>query len=90
MLIENTVIDLDMYTMDSEYTPLCAACMAGHFEVVQMLCENGAEVNYMNSMGQSPLIFCFNRMTETTNFYENKNICIKIAEVLLQYGADID
>lgn len=29
-------------------------------------------------------------MTETTNIYENKNICLKIAEILLQYGADID
>ena len=29
-------------------------------------------------------------MTETANIYENKNICIKIAEVLLQFGADIN
>ena len=29
-------------------------------------------------------------MTETSNVYENKNICIKIAEVLLQHGADIN
>jgi hypothetical protein len=29
-------------------------------------------------------------MTETTNIYENKNICLKIAELLLSHGADID
>ena len=29
-------------------------------------------------------------MTEANNIYENKNICIKIAEVLFQFGADIN
>ena len=29
-------------------------------------------------------------MTETSNVYENKNICIKIAEILLHFGADIN
>ena len=64
--------------------------MAGHFEVVQFLAENGADVNFMNSMGQTPLVHCFSRMTETSNVFENKNICLKIAEVLLQYGADLN
>lgn len=41
-------------------------------------------------MGQTPLLYCFSRMTETSNVYENKNICIKIAEILLQFGADIN
>ena len=29
-------------------------------------------------------------MTETSNMFENKNICIKIAEVLLEYGGDVN
>jgi len=29
-------------------------------------------------------------MTETSNVYENKNICIKIAEILLSFGADVN
>lgn len=29
-------------------------------------------------------------MTETSNIYENKNICLKIAEILLNFGADVN
>jgi ankyrin repeat protein len=29
-------------------------------------------------------------MTETSNVVENNNICIKIAEVLLEHGADVN
>ena len=84
------MVDVNMLTEENEYTPLCAACMAGNYEIVQLLAENGADVNYENSMGQTPLLYCFSRMTETNNVYENKNICIKIAEILLQFGADIN
>lgn len=64
--------------------------MAGNLEVVKLLVENGADTNHQNSMGYTPLLYCFSRMTETTNVYENKNICLSIAEILLQYGADIN
>ena len=33
---------------------------------------------------------CFSRINETTNQFENKNICLKIAEVLLDFGADLN
>lgn len=29
-------------------------------------------------------------MTETSNIYENKNICLKIAEILLNFGSDVN
>lgn len=90
LLLENPLIDINMMTQENEYTPLCAACMAGNFEIVKLLAENGADVNHNNSMGQTPLLYCFSRMTETNNIYENKNICIKIAEILLQFGAEIN
>jgi len=90
MLLQNSMIDLELTTQENEYSALCAAAMAGHYEVVQFLAENGADVNFMNSMGQTPLVHCFSRMTETENVFENKNICLKIAEVLLSYGADIN
>lgn len=64
--------------------------MAGNYEIVKLLAENGADINHENSMGQTPLLFCFSRMTETSNIYENKNICIKIAEILLTFGGDIN
>lgn len=37
-----------MASEDNEYTPLCAACMAGNYEIVKVLAENGAEINYKN------------------------------------------
>lgn len=51
LLLENPLIDINMPTEENEYTPLCAACMAGNFELVKLLAENGADVNYTNSMG---------------------------------------
>ena len=42
LLLENSMIDLDMTTDDNEYTPLSAACMAGNYEIVKLLAENGA------------------------------------------------
>ena len=83
-------MDLELATEDHEYTALSAACMAGNLEIVKLLAENGADTNHQNSMGYTPLLYCFSRMTETTNVYENKNICLSIAEVLLQHGADIN
>jgi hypothetical protein len=83
LLLENALIDLDLCTEEHEYTPLSAACMAGNYEVVKLLAEGGALVNHRNSLGFTPMLYAFSRMTETTNIYENKNICLKIAEVLL-------
>lgn len=48
-LLQNTSIDLEMATVENEYTALMAACMAGCLEVVTFLAENGADVNAMNS-----------------------------------------
>lgn len=36
------------------------------------------------------MLHCFSRLTETDNQFENKSICLKIAEVLLSFGADIN
>lgn len=64
--------------------------MAGHLEVVTLLAECGADVNSANPMGQTPLVHCFSRITETEQTYENQSICLKIGEVLLKHGADLN
>lgn len=51
LLLLNANIDINFATEEMEYTPLCAACMAGNFEIVKLLCENGADVNNENSIG---------------------------------------
>ena len=46
LMIENyPYLDLNLATKDNNYTPLSSACMAGNFEIVCTLCENGADVN---------------------------------------------
>ena len=81
-----------MATMENEYTALMAACMAGSLEAVSFLAENGADVNSMNSQGQTPLIHCFSRLTEYSDCspFENKRICFRMAEILFSYGADVN
>lgn len=72
LLLNNfETIDINLSTDSTQYTPLSAACMAGNFEIVQLLAENGADVNKCDSMQQSPLIYCFSRMNEEENIYEN-------------------
>ena len=45
MLHNYAYIDLDLETKENGYTPISSACMAGNFDVVCMLAENGADVN---------------------------------------------
>ena len=92
VLLKNESLDLELATVENEYTALMAASMAGCLEMVSMLAENGADVNAINSLGQTPLIHCFSRLTEDSdsNPFENKRICFRIAEVLFEYGADVN
>jgi ankyrin repeat protein len=90
LLLQSPTIDLELTTQENEYSALQVACMGGHLDCVQFLAENGADVNFMNSQGQTPLIHCFSRITETENMFENRNICLLMAEVLLKNGANIN
>jgi len=51
LLLESHLIDLELVTQENEYSALQVACMGGHFDCVQFLAENGADVNFMNSVG---------------------------------------
>lgn len=45
-MLENfQFIDLNLETYDNGYTPISTACMAGNFEIVSILAQNGADVN---------------------------------------------
>lgn len=89
MMLDNyTYLDLNLETKENAYTPISSACMAGNFEIVCILAQNGADVNKVDCMEQSPLIYCFSRMNEDENYYENKALALKMADVLLQHGAD--
>jgi ankyrin repeat protein len=81
---------LNLTTLENNYTALSAACMAGNYEIVCYLSENGADVNKLDSMEQSALIYCFSRLNEDENYYENKALALKMADVLLSFGANIN
>lgn len=83
MLEHFSFIDINLETRENGYTPISSACMAGNYDIVCILAQNGADVNKVDLMEQSPLIYCFSRMNEDENYYENKSLALKMAEVLL-------
>jgi len=70
----------------SEFTVLCTAVKSGSYETVQLLIQRGADVNSINSGGQTPLHF-----SVKGNYvnYELSNR-LKIVELLLNQGANIE
>jgi ankyrin repeat protein len=56
--------------------------------MVKLLLDNNVEVNKPNVFNQTPLITIINRLIEENSGFENRCICFKIAEVLINHGAD--
>lgn len=88
--LQNPGIDVDLASIDAGHTPLTIACLTANYEILQMLIESDAEVNKPNTYNQTPFIASFSRLEEENNIYENQKLCFKMAELLLQYGADIN
>ena len=81
----NTVPGLQIekfFESRSRRTPLGKACEVGHFKMVELLIENGADVNYVPlNAYTSPLCFAV-----SSDSAEN----LKIVELLLENGADVN
>ena len=60
------------------YTPLINASYYGHFEVVKILLEKGADIEARNNYGDTPLI-CASRYGT-----------LKVVKYLLENGADME
>ena len=71
-----------MLTQELRHTPLGTACDEGNFEMVKLLVEDGADVNYVprNTLA-SPLGFAVR-----SNSIDN----LKIVEYLIENGADVN
>ena len=72
--IESGRIGVDE-TYDGKPTALSYACMRGHQSLVQLLITKGANVNYLDKMGGTPL------------HYAAMSRCPVTVELLLQQGA---
>jgi hypothetical protein len=81
---------VDLASDESGFTPLCIACVTANYEIVKLLLDHDAEVNKPSVFNQTPLVYCFSRLEEESHFYENKKLAMMMAELLLQYGADIN
>lgn len=66
------------------YTPLMLACNSGNYDAAKLLLENGVDVNATDYCGNTALMYTVNFYTYTRGKEEQ----VKIAELLLQYGAD--
>jgi len=90
LLLENDMTNIDIQTQTSGFTSTSIACATGNYEILRILVENGADINKENTFNQPPLFYCFTRLQEETNVFENHLICMKMADLLLQSGALID
>jgi len=65
-------------------TPLTCAAQRGHFDVVQWLLDNAADVNLKDKNGHTPLFAAVRCPTG----YGRAEYCMKIIEIVLKRGAD--
>jgi len=65
-------------------TPLTCAAQRGHYDVVQWLLENGADVKMKDKNGHTPIFAAVRCPTG----YGRPEFCVRIMELLLKSGAD--
>ncbi|EAS03935.2 ankyrin repeat protein (macronuclear) [Tetrahymena thermophila SB210] len=83
-------IDVNYPSKKQKLSPLMVACIKGQFEIMQYLIQKGADVCQTSVDGLPPLYYCFSRLEEDSNYFENKNLCIKMAQYLLEKGANVN
>lgn len=90
LLLKHPMIDIDLHTPNNRQNPLIVACLGRNYEFVKLLLDSGAEVNKPNAFNDTPLITIINRLMEDSSSFENRCICFKIGEVLVNHGADMN
>lgn len=90
LLLSNTDTEVDFASNDTGYTALIASCISGFYEIAEHLIAKGANIFHKNKEGFSALYYCFCRLEEESNYFENKRLCFKLVNLLLEKGVNID
>ena len=79
---------------DCGTSPLTEAIMGNHIEIVKLLLDTGADVNFENDGDVSPLMAA---VVESHTIYDHnepappkRKLCINIVQMLLEAGADVN
>lgn len=86
----NVDLDVDQASDDSQLTPLAIACKSGNYDIMKLLLDHRAGANLPNAFNQVPLVFCFGRLEEASNVFENRRLAFKMADLLIEFGADVN
>jgi ankyrin repeat protein len=78
--VDSLIIDFLENIQGSSYTPLSLTCWRGNVDLVRLLVESGADVNYI------PDAPCFSFPIQVASYIANK----EIAAYLIAQGADIN
>lgn len=90
MLLKHPRIDVDLETPTNGQTPLIAACEGCNYEMTKLLLDSHAEPNKPNYFNQTPLVICVFRLLEEHQSFEVRRICMRMLELLVQRGADVN
>lgn len=92
LFMSNPSIDLNLASCGSAYTPLIVTCIAGQFEILELLLERASDIdiNKQCRRGKTAFYYCFSRLSEQCNQFENHRICMRMAVLLLKHGANIN
>lgn len=94
--------DVDLNVMDQNgRTPIFIACKSGHADFVELLANNGADVNHHDNRGFTPISVavqnCKICLDATTYLHENDEMNFlafsgrkNVVEALVKNGADIN
>lgn len=79
-LLINNGTDINSHHSKFSETPLHRLCARAnpHIDIIAMLLEKGAEVNATNISGKTPIFYC------------NFSYSVKLLDLLVKYGADIN
>lgn len=95
-LLQNESINAGLLSEPKKESPLSVACASGFYELVDYLLRKreklNVSVNNKNSSGHTPFFSCFAQLNveDGVHSFETRRLCLKLADLLLDYDSNID